>query len=234
MIPVLVSLCLFAQGIEVEAGRKIPLTLLKSVSSKTAAPGDAVYLETVFPVMAGGKIVIPKGSHVQGSVVDVKRAGRVKGKAEMRVRLETLILPDGTSRPFRGTLGGVDPASEGTVDAEGKMIAKGDKLGDAKRVAQAAGLGAAVGGAAGGLATIGTTSNPNDPYGAVRRPAAGAGIGMLAGAAGMFVATLVMRGPDAVLVKGMDVDMVLETAMRFEGDAIVSTPENESGLKTRK
>src|SRR5206468_6524622 len=65
---------------QVEAGRRIPLTMIRSVSTKSAAPGDPIYLETAFPVIVGDRIVIPRGSYVTGSVTDVKRAGKVKGR----------------------------------------------------------------------------------------------------------------------------------------------------------
>jgi len=35
----------------VEAGSRIPLTMLKTVSTKTAEAGDPIYLETVFPIV---------------------------------------------------------------------------------------------------------------------------------------------------------------------------------------
>jgi hypothetical protein len=44
----------------VETGTKIPLSMINSVSTKHAAPGDRIYLETVFPILANGKIVIPR------------------------------------------------------------------------------------------------------------------------------------------------------------------------------
>ena len=52
------------KNFEVEPGTHIPLSLINSVSTKHAAAGDRVYLETVFPILAGGRIVIPPGSYV--------------------------------------------------------------------------------------------------------------------------------------------------------------------------
>ena len=45
----------------IEAGVKIPLSLMNTVSSKQAAEGDRVYLETMYPVLVNGKIVVPSG-----------------------------------------------------------------------------------------------------------------------------------------------------------------------------
>lgn len=77
----------------VDTGTRILLNLLNSVSTKTAAEGDRVYLATGFPVLVGGRVVVPPGSYVAGTVTSVKRAGKMKGRAELYVRFDTLTLP---------------------------------------------------------------------------------------------------------------------------------------------
>src|SRR5262245_42743024 len=79
----------------VASGTKIPLSMINSVSTKTAAEGDRLYLETVFPIMVNGRIVIPPGSYVAGTVTQVKRPGRVKGRGELYVRFDSLTLQNG-------------------------------------------------------------------------------------------------------------------------------------------
>ena len=78
---------------QVDAGTRIPLNLINSISTRSAAPGDRVYLETAFPVVIDGTIVIPPGSYVAGTVTSVKRAGRIKGRSELFVRFDALTLP---------------------------------------------------------------------------------------------------------------------------------------------
>src|SRR5216683_5945219 len=73
----------------VEPGAKIPLSLINSVSTKHSAEGDRVYLETTFPILVNGKIVIPPGSYVAGTVTQVKRPGRVKGRGELYLRFDS-------------------------------------------------------------------------------------------------------------------------------------------------
>jgi hypothetical protein len=231
---------------DVEAGRKIPLVFLKGVSTKTASPGDPIYLQTTFPILAGGRVAIPPGAYVTGSVLESKRAGKVKGRAELRIRLDSIILPDGTSKNFRGNVSGVDSNTGEVVDGEGAIKGRGGKMDDAKKIATAAGVGAAVGGAAGALSTIGSNSGDNvgDLNSTIRRPMIGSALGLAGGAAGMFVASLFMRGPDAVLTKGTDVDMVLDIPLRFRESELprytqmtpVTPPlpeRNESGLIKR-
>src|SRR5579862_2023767 len=79
----------------VASGTRIPLGLINTVTTKNAAEGDRVYLETVFPILANGRIVIPPGSYVAGTVTEVKRPGRVKGRGELYLRFDSLTLPNG-------------------------------------------------------------------------------------------------------------------------------------------
>src|SRR5450432_3129908 len=74
----------------VDTGTHIPLSLINSVSTKNAVAGDRIYLETVFPVLVDGRIVIPPGSYVAGTITAIARPGRVKGRGEFHLRFESL------------------------------------------------------------------------------------------------------------------------------------------------
>ena len=186
----------------IEAGTRVPLSLINSVSTKHSAPGDRVYLETVFPIMNNGRIVIPPGSYVAGTVTEVKRPGRVKGRGELFVRFDSLTLPNGVTRDFRARVGAVDGrASEDFDKTEGKIKSEGNKAGDARTVGEATAAGASIGVIAGGAA---------DHYGM------GAGIGAAAGATAGLMGVLLSRGPDAVLAKGSTIEMVLDRTLYFD------------------
>lgn len=182
----------------VPEGTKVPLQLISSVSTKTAAIGDRVYLQTAFPVLSGGRIVIPPGSYVTGTVTQVKRGGRVKGKAELYVRFDSLTLPNGVTRDFRAGVHSLDASNPGRVDrTEGKVEGESNKTGDAVKVGEAAGWGTMIGGVA-------------------ARSGKGAGIGAAAGAAAGLVGVMLTRGPDAILERGSTVEMVLDRTLKFE------------------
>src|SRR2546423_1456379 len=130
----------------VEIGSKVPLALINSVSTKHSAEGDRVYLETVFPILVNGRIVVPVGSWVTGTVTQIKKPGRVKGRGELYVRFDSLTLPNGVTRDFRARIGGMDGNSKDELDrAEGKVRSEGNKAGDARSVGEAAAAGASVG-----------------------------------------------------------------------------------------
>ena len=97
-----------AKPFVVDTGTHIPLSLINSVSTKNSVPGDRVYLETVFPILVDGKIVIPPGSYVAGTITEVMRPGKVKGRGEFHLRFDSLTLPNGTTRDFRARVSGID------------------------------------------------------------------------------------------------------------------------------
>ncbi len=183
------------------AGTKVPLSLINTVSTKHSMAGDRVYLETAFPILVDNRIVIPVGSYVAATVTEVKKAGRVKGRAELYIRFDSLVLPNGVTRDFRARMGGMDAAAAGQLDrTEGAVKGEGNKAGDARTVAEGAGIGASVGAIAGGAAGS---------------AGMGLGIGAAAGAAAGLVGTLLTRGPDAVVPKGSTVEMVLDRPLSF-------------------
>lgn len=204
---------IWAQGesavFTVMAGTRIPLSLINSVSTKSAAPGDSLYLETVFPIVTGGRIVIPPGSYVTGTVTDVKRPGKVKGRGEIYLRFDELILPNGVKRDFRARVHSLDGRStEKLKRAEGKVESEGNKKADA----------AIVGGAAITGGTIGTLAGA-----ASRAPYRGLSAGAAAGATAGLIGVLFTRGPEAVLSRGTTLEMVLDRELSFETGELAGT-----------
>ena len=186
---------------QVDPGTHVPLSLINSVSTKNAAPGDRVYLETVFPILAGGRIVIPPGSYVAGTITNVKRPGKVKGRGEFYVRFDSLTLPNGVTRDFRARVSQLDGRANEELDRnEGAIKSEGNKSGDARTVAEATVAGASIGALAGSAAGA---------------AGMGAGIGAAAGATAGLVGVLFTRGPEAVLAKGTTLEMVLDRAVNF-------------------
>jgi type IV secretion system protein VirB10 len=205
----------------VDPGTRVPLSLINSVSTKHSAEGDRVYLESVFPILVNGRVVIPPGSYVAGTLTEVKRPGRVKGRGELYLRFDSLTLPNGVTRDFRARIGGLDGrASEELDRSEGKIRSEGNKGGDARTVGEATAAGASVGVIAGSAAG---------------RHGLGAGIGAAAGATAGLMGVLLTRGPDAVLARGSTIEMVLDRPLHFEEDELDFTrsmqrvPITESG-----
>src|SRR5262249_32696424 len=145
---------------------------------------------------------IPPGSYIAGTVTQVKRPGRVKGKGEIYLRFDSLTLPNGVTRDFRARISGLDGRSSEELDRkEGKVVSEGNKAGDARSVGETAVTGTGIGTIAGAAAG---------------RPGMGAGIGAAAGATAGMIGVLLSRGPDAVLAKGTTIEMVLDRSLNFD------------------
>jgi type IV secretion system protein VirB10 len=199
----------------VSTGTRIALGLINSVSSKHSIPGDRIYLETVFPIVIENHIVIPPGSYVTGTVTEVKRPGRVKGRGELYVRFDTITLPNGVTRDFRSRLGSVDARGDERLDKkEGMVQGDSNKAGDLRTIGEAGAAAASIGAIAGSAAG---------------HAAMGAGIGGAAGAAAGLAGVLLTRGPDAVLAKGSTVEMVLDRPLVFDAAEVNFTTMGNNG-----
>jgi hypothetical protein len=170
-----------------------------SITTRTAQDGDYVYLRTGSPISVAGSIVLPVGSYVQGVVANAKRSGRVKGHAELAIRLETITLPSGSVYKFSPTLASVDSgAGDQKVVGKENSVQEGSTHGqDAARIAILAGSGGALGAI-------------------VDRGARGAGIGAGAGAAVGLATVLLTRGREVELRQGTSLDVVFDRAVALE------------------
>ena len=188
--------------ITLPAGTRIPVELEHAINTKSARDGDAIYCVTNFPVVVDGKIAIPPGTYLQGTIQHSKRAGRVKGKAEILMHFTTLIFPSGYTVMLPGTVGGM-PGSETSQmkdkDSEGTVQGDGNKTHDAATVGKVAATGAGVGAVA-------------------AQSAKGAAVGGLAGAGIGLASVLLTRGPDVHLTRGTLIEVSLERPITIDRD----------------
>lgn len=178
------------QRILVPVGTHLPLVLHNGVSTRNAKPGDPIYLETLFPILVDGHIVIPAGSYVSGDITEAKRPGRVKGRGEIMLRLNNMILPNGYAVSLLASPNDVSTGGNDSVDKEGKIKGDSDKGRDA--------------------ATIAATTLPGAGIGAGLGGAKGLGIGAGVGAAVGLAAVLLTRGPELELPRGTTLEVVLD------------------------
>ncbi|MDD5544301.1 MAG: hypothetical protein PHX83_14115 [Acidobacteriia bacterium] len=190
----------------VPRGTHVPMQMMNYVSTKTAKVNDPIYLQTMFPITVANRVVIPIGSYVRGTITEVERSGRVKGRAKMYVRFDSLTLPNGATRDFNATVSQADPRVTDSAK-EGQIEANGSKGRDAATVATTGAAGAGIGGLAGissGHSGMGT--------------AIGAGAGALAGLIGI----LATRGNEVELYRGTEVDMMLDRDLIFDESELTS------------
>jgi len=190
--------CWGAGAAEIPKGTHVLLRMMNSISTRTAAEGNQVYLQTVSPVAVNNKILVPPGTYVQGSVSHAKRSGHVKGRAELGIRLETMTFAEGKIVKISPRLSEVDSGeNDQKVDTESQVQAAGTRGKDAGQVAILAGTGAAIGGLA-------------------DRSFKGAGIGGGVGTAVGLARVLLSRGNEVELRQGTTLDVVFDRDVVIE------------------
>ena len=121
--------------VTIPAGTTLRLELKSAVGSDTSTVEQPVSAELRAPVTIDGRVVLPAGSEVMGVVTGVERSGRVKGRARVAYRFNSVR------------------AGGENIDIQTSAIshmAQATKGSDAKKIAIGAGAGAAVGALLGG------------------------------------------------------------------------------------
>jgi hypothetical protein len=190
----------------VPAGTKVLLSLKSGVNTKTARPGDSVYLVSTFPVIVGYSVLIPSGVYVQGVVDKVERPGRIKGRAKLLMHFTTMIFPNGQVVGIPGTVDSLPGSGGPSVKGEeGTIEQAGNKGKDAGNVAKGGIIGA-TGGVIGGAAS--------------GSPGTAAAIGGLAGVAGGLIYTLLTRGDEVVIPEGTSLEMVMQRPLELQASQL--------------
>lgn len=93
-------------------------TPLSSATAKKGAPVEAVITE---PLMVSNKLLLPVGTKITGSVMEVRPARRLKHNGQLRILFHAVELPSGLQQKVESSLEGVE-VSKGenlALDAEG-------------------------------------------------------------------------------------------------------------------
>jgi type IV secretion system protein VirB10 len=188
----------------VPSGTKVLLTLRSAINTKSAQPGDGVYLASAFPVVVGNRVMIPAGVYVQGVVDRVQRAGHVKGRAQLDMHFTSIIFPNGSVVEVPGLVDNLPGAHKQQVkeDGEGTIQQDGDKTRNMGKVAE---VSVPTGGTVGSVAGLGSG-----------HPLAGGIGGIGAGLAAAGLVALFTRGADVNIEQGTQVEMVLQRPLILE------------------
>jgi hypothetical protein len=194
----------------VPAGTKVLLQLTSSLNTKSAQPGDGVYLSSAFPVVVGNRVMIPAGVFVQGVVDRVARAGHLRGKAQLDMHFTSMIFPNGSVVEIPGVVSGLPGASKQDVkkNGEGTIEQDKDKTRNAGKTAEIA---IPTGATVGSIAGLGSG-----------HPIAGGFGGIGAGLAAVGLVSLFTRGADVNIPSGTQVEMVFQRPLILEQENLGS------------
>jgi type IV secretion system protein VirB10 len=201
--------------IVVPANTTIPMILINTINTKSAYVGQSIYCESIYPITVGNHIIIPKGSSIRGTVTEVIRPGHVKGRAQLGLRFDELILPNGTTRHLRATLAGFGSERDDKFKPkEGQIEGGGSKGKDAETVARTTIPGAEIG------TIVGAAKGA---------PLEGLGIGSAAGAATGIAWILATRGKDIVLPYGTSLELLLSQPVDFDREEVAPPSSYDAG-----
>lgn len=178
-----------AERVTLSPGVQIAVRMDEALSTRNHYFGPIITETLEQDVLtADGRVAIPAGTKVKLAVAEFKRAGHLVGRSKVRLRLYSIVAPDGSEVPLDGYPVRMDNGKK--PDKEGTFHGKRSLVKDAAADLTAMGVGAGAGMAVGG------------PLGLP----VGAGAGVLT--AGLWTAA--RRGPDLQIPAGTVISFALD------------------------
>ena len=134
-------------------GTPLHVRMDESVDTRRNRAGDGFSATLSQPVEHNGRVLIPAGTVFHGHVTSAGSSGRLKGRAQLGLALDSFRL---NGRQYRVTTTSVDRVSEAHKKRNGLLIGGGAGLGAALGAIAGGGKGALIGAGAGaGAGTAG-------------------------------------------------------------------------------
>jgi len=197
-LPVVEATADHGAPITIPAGTHLFMRLSSALHTVSATPGSGVYLETLLPVVANDRVVIPIHTRVLGVMELERRPGRVHGRAAMRMRFTQLILPDNRVLTIAADLQSLPGSASERADSEGTIQPVDQIDPDVYLMVKTVGAGVLIG----SISHIGIGVGPGALMGA------GLGLGKI----------LFTRGHEISLPAGTRVEMVLRQPLTLRSD----------------
>ncbi len=185
--------------IMVPAGTTFGATTTSSISSSTAALGEAISWVIGSDFYYGGKLIAPAGSRINGTVTVLKKAGRTGKNGKLGIRFTSLLTPMGQMIPISAVIQ--------TDDGTGVLYASAAKD-TAKEYIKDSAIGAGAGAALG--TAMGALAGGSVGRGAIYGTAIGAGLGV----------------GKALLYKGEDVEIPANAQLQIKIDQPITINSN--------
>jgi hypothetical protein len=141
--------------VTIPAGTTLPVVLDTAVGSDTSRVEEPVRAHLSRAIVVHGQTVLPEGSRVTGVITEAKQSGRVKGRAQIALRFDT-IVPRGEDERY--------PIGTATVSRTAASTKKKDALEIAAPAAGGAIIGSLVGGGKGALIGAGIGGGAGTAY----------------------------------------------------------------------
>jgi hypothetical protein len=159
--------------VTIPEGTELPIVLDTGVGSKTSRVEEPVRAHLSRPISVDGRQVLADGSTISGVVTEAVPAAKVKGRAHLAVRFDS-IMPRGGDERYRIETAAIARTAPSTAKKDAVKIggpaAGGAIIGAIIGGGKGAAIGAAAGGGAGTAVVLSTTGKETSlPVGTVLR-----------------------------------------------------------------
>ena len=103
----------------IPSGTQLEIRLQQPLSTYSTTAGTKITAVLISPVNEGGKILVPLGTTVQGSVLRVRKVGLglARATAEIELRFDQLVLPGHEPIPIQIRITSVENAPKASTSA---------------------------------------------------------------------------------------------------------------------
>ncbi|HXN18333.1 MAG TPA: hypothetical protein VN875_08390, partial [Candidatus Binatus sp.] len=110
-------------------GSSVHVRLTSGLSSATAQKGQEIEAVLSQPLFEGARLILPQGSRLKGSVVQVRPARHLSRNGQLRIGFNELVLPDGIEEKVGASLEGIQSGKgqDARLDSEGGVEANSPK-----------------------------------------------------------------------------------------------------------
>jgi hypothetical protein len=111
------------ETVTVPAETQVSIQMLSGIHTQINHANDLVTARLLQPVYVDGRVALPSGSILDGRITMIRNSGHVHRPAELGLRFDKIVLPDGQAEPMAGVLVVMDKSSKLDlhIDAEGHL-----------------------------------------------------------------------------------------------------------------
>jgi hypothetical protein len=111
------------------AGSLVRATLVTPLDSGKTKRGTEVKATLAKPLFDGDRLILPQGTQLNGSVLQVRPARKLKHNGELRIAFHEVVLPNGSTVSVDTTLEGIQTGAgdQASLDSEGGAKATNPK-----------------------------------------------------------------------------------------------------------
>jgi hypothetical protein len=108
-------------------GSLVRASLVTPLDSGTATHGERVQAVVSRPLFDGDRLILPQGTRLNGTVLQVRPARHLKHNGQLRIAFHELVLPSGSTFRVDTMVAGIEGEKTDRLDAEGAAKATNPK-----------------------------------------------------------------------------------------------------------